>query len=155
MSASNPASDLLTFNAMPDIAATLRARSEKIVQRWTEKLNSANAAESKYLSFLSHDLRNNIGGSTLILQLLSEKLAASPEFEQDAADLRSLQQSIAYTIEGMDRLLQAERLRKDAVLLKLAPVKLRPLASELIGHVTATARDKGLRVENLVPPAAA
>ena len=125
------------------------------VQSLVTQLRSATEAESKYLAFLSHDLRNNLNAVTLMLQGLSLGLADAPQFAEEARDVAALQQAVFETVEGMDRLLQAERLRKGAVELKVGPVDLRHLADEMIGQITRRAADKGLRVENAVPNGAA
>ena len=121
------------------------------VEQLAEQLKSAAAAESKYLSFLSHDLRNNLNAVTLTLQLLSMRLAAAPDFADAARDVRNLQRAVFETVDGMDRLLQAERLRKQKVALKLGPVDLRELADSVIGQARSKAEAKGLAVENAVP----
>ena len=121
----------------------------------TEKLRSASETESKYLTFLSHDLRNRLNSVTLTLEWLSKRLAEAPDFREEAGDLASLRNSVTETIEGMDRLLQAERLRKQAVELKLGAVNLHALTADLVVQVLRQAAGKGLRLENAVPPGAA
>jgi signal transduction histidine kinase len=117
-----------------------------------EQLKAAAVAESKYLAFLSHDLRNNLNGVTLMLEALRLRFADSPQTAEDAQEIDALQRAVHETVEGMDRLLQAERLRKQEIALKLGPVELRPLASVIIAPVTAKATEKGLRIVNEVPP---
>jgi signal transduction histidine kinase len=119
------------------------------------RLKSAAEAESKYLSYLSHDLRNNLNAVTLMLEGMGQSLADVPQFQEEARDVENLRNAVFETIGGMDRLLQAERLRKGAVTLQLAPVKLRPLAAEVLGQVARRAIDKGLRLDNAVPEDAA
>jgi signal transduction histidine kinase len=121
----------------------------------TEQLKSASETESKYLTFLSHDLRNKLNSVTLTLEWLSQRLSEAPEFREEAGDLASLRNSVAETIEGMDRLLQAERLRKQAVDLKLGPVNLHHLAGDLVAQALRQAVGKGLKLENAVPAGAA
>jgi signal transduction histidine kinase len=79
------------------------------------------------------------------------RLGTLPEFREELEDVDSLRRSVAETIEGMDRLLQAERLRKDAVTLKLGPVDLPALADDLLAQVARRAQEKGLRLVNAVP----
>jgi signal transduction histidine kinase len=119
------------------------------------RLKSSTEAESKYLSYLSHDLRNNLNAVTLMLQGLGQSLADAPQFAEEAKDVDDLRQAVFETIGGMDRLLHAERLRKGAVALKLAPVMLRPMAAEMLGQVARRAAEKGLVLENAVPDGAA
>lgn len=125
------------------------------VAHLAEKLKSASETESKYLTYLSHDLRNKLNSVTLTLEWLSQRLAESPDYREEAGDLASLRTSVVETIEGMDRLLQAERLRKQAVELKLGPVNLHHLAGDLVAQALRQAAGKGLRLENAVPPDAA
>ena len=126
------------------------------VRHLTERLQAAAAADSKFLAYLSHDLRNHLNGVTLWLQSLEQSLAAeAPRFDEEVRDVQALRRSVLETTEGMERLLQAERLRRRAVTLKLSPVDLRRLADELIAQVARAAEAKGLRVENAVPARAA
>ena len=120
----------------------------------TAELGSAAAAESKYLAFLSHDLRNSLNNVALTLELLSGSLGSRPEFREEAQDVATAHRAIFQTIDGMNRLLQAERLRKGAVQLKLGPVPLRQLADELIKQVAPQAREKPLTLDARVPAGA-
>jgi signal transduction histidine kinase len=125
------------------------------VRHLTEELRSAAATESKYLSFLSHDLRNNLNGVTLMLETLTHALGDAPQFAEAVEDIRALRRTVFETVTGMDRLLQAERLRKQAVTLKLGPVDLRRLAAEVTAQAAVAAREKGLAIETAVPAGAA
>jgi signal transduction histidine kinase len=125
------------------------------VHHLTDQLKFAAAAESKYLSFLSHDLRNNLNSATLMLDMLAENFQAMPQFQQEAEDIQSLRQSIFQTVAGMDRLLQAERLRKHAAALKLGPVDLHRLVQDLFPHIIPKALLKGIKLENAIPPGSA
>jgi signal transduction histidine kinase len=122
------------------------------VRYLTEQLRANASAESKYLSFLSHDLRNNLNTVTLTLESLSQQLMTSPEHADAVEEIERLRRSVFITIDGMNRLLQAERLRTQAVTLKLGPVDLHRLAAHLLSQVEQTASEKGLRLENAVPP---
>lgn len=121
------------------------------VQHLTEQLKAAAAAESKYLSYLSHDLRNNLNTATLMLDILSENFDALPQFSQQAQDIKFLRKSISQTVDGMDRLLQAERLRKHETALKLCAVDLRRLVDDQFPHLIGKALSKGITLENAVP----
>ena len=74
--------------------------------------------QSKYLSFLSHDLRNHLNHATLVLQLLGQRFRELPDCQDSVEDVDSIQRSILQTTTGMDRLLQAERLRKQSASLR-------------------------------------
>jgi signal transduction histidine kinase len=137
------------------IDTALQRGVASFVEYLSTQLRSANETESKYLSFLSHDLRNNLNGVTLTLEWLGERLAEMPELREEAHDLIALRQSVSETVEGMDRLLQAERLRREAVQLKKAPTDLVALLRDIAGQFSRKAADKGLRIEVTVPPGAA
>ena len=121
------------------------------VQHLGEELRASAEAESKYLSFLSHDLRNHLNGVGLMLEALRLRFVDAPQPAEELGEIDSLLRAVHETVEGMDRLLQAERLRKQAVKLKLGPVKLRELAATIIAPVEATASYKGVAIENEVP----
>ncbi len=118
----------------------------------TARIRSGAENELKYLSFLSHDLNNNLGSVTLFLQVLRQRLADFPEFAQDVPTLDQTQESILNTIGGMGRLLQAERLRKAGVAVKIVPINLHRLASNITQQATRQAEKKGLRVAVDIPP---
>jgi signal transduction histidine kinase len=149
----------LTFmDAIPvdmGVDTALHRGTMTYVRHLTEELGSAAAAESKFLAFLSHDLRNNLGGATLLLHTLEQRLAAHPQFAEELQDVRALRTSVQETVTGMERLLQAERLRRETVALQLAAVDLPRLVADLIGQVARAAEAKGVRVESAVPPNAA
>jgi signal transduction histidine kinase len=116
-----------------------------------QEVHGSLAAESRYLSFLAHDLRNNLNACTLTLELLRQRMLESPQFRDDAQDMESLQRSIAHTIEGMDRLLQAERLRRRAAQFHATPVHLSQVAGTIAHQLTPHAEQKGLLLEVSIP----
>jgi signal transduction histidine kinase len=116
-----------------------------------EQLRAAGEVQSRYLSYLSHDLRNNLNGCTLMLEVLRQRLDGLQGFEEDVQDIASVQRSVAETIAGMDRILQAERLRREAVRPKVVPVDLHALAHDLARQSSRQAEHKGIRVAVEVP----
>jgi len=146
--------EILAVNVAID--AALASGVSAFAEHRRTQLQSAAESESKFLSFLSHDVRNNLNAVTLMLDVLARRLSQREEFREDAEDLRALQRSILETTEGMDRLLDSERLRRGAVVLKLAPVRLRDLVEALLSSsFLRRAQAKGLTVENAMPAAAA
>lgn len=120
-----------------------------------DQIRAASEAQSKYLSFLSHDLRNHLNHATLILQLLGERLAEVPGCDDAVQDVHSIQQSIFQTTDGMDRLLHAERLRKGAYKPALATFALDGVFAELLKSAGPATQAKGLHVQVEVPQGAA
>jgi signal transduction histidine kinase len=122
------------------------------VNRQKAQLRSAAEAELKYLSFLSHDLNNNLSGVTLNLQVLRQRLEGLPQFGDDVDTLDAAQQSILETIGGMGRLLQSERLRKSGAEPERRPVDLRQVASHVARQAAPKGAAKAVGVAVEVPP---
>lgn len=111
-----------------------------------QQIQAATEVESKYLRFLSHDLRNNLNQVVLVLELLSRRLRGLPDFQEDLTDISSAHHTILNTITGMDALLQAERLRNGAVKSKAEPVQLLDVLNEVVRQGLVQARQKGLEL---------
>jgi signal transduction histidine kinase len=119
-----------------------------------EQLRAAGEVQSRYLSYLSHDLRNNLNGCTLMLEVLRQRLEGLEGFAEDVEDIASVQRSVSETIAGMDRILQAERLRRDAIQPKVQPVDLHALAHDVARQAGRQAEHKGIRLCLEVPAGA-
>lgn len=120
------------------------------VKHQADQLRSANQAEAKFLSFLSHDLRGQLNGISLTMEILKRRLINRAEFEEEVSDIRTLQSALVATVEGMQRLLQAERLRRAEP--KCGPVNLHALASDVALEFAHQAEHKGIKVSIDVPP---
>ena len=101
-------------------------------------------SELKYLSFLSHDLNNNLSAIHLHLDLLKERLSRSPDFSADVGELDLAQQSIRHTTEGMRRLLGHARVPNGNSDPCTRPVNLFELATSVVTRQRALACAKGL-----------
>ena len=119
-----------------------------------EQIRAASESQSKYMAFLSHDLRNHLNHATLVLQLLGQRLAEMPGCADCVEDVSSIQKSIAQTVGGMDRLLQAERLRNEAVQPRWEPLELKAALSEIAARLGHEAKGKGLSLVVDVPEGA-
>jgi signal transduction histidine kinase len=115
------------------------------------ELRAASEMEAKYLSYLSHDLRNNLNAVTLMLEVLHRRLHNVPEFKEDAEDVEALQRSISETVDGMDRLLQAERIRTKAVEARYTTVNLKDVAGHVLRQHQQSATTKNLEPVVTVP----
>jgi signal transduction histidine kinase len=136
------------------VDAALQGGIITFTQHLQQQIKASTEVQSSYLSFLSHDLRNHLNHATLRLQLLAAKLAQVPEFANSVEDIQSIKQAIFQTTAGMDRLLQAEQLRKDSIELRTDPVNLNLLISEVIKQVDHEAKSKGLELDTDVPEGA-
>lgn len=116
-----------------------------------EQLRAAVETEAKYLSFLSHDLRNSLNGISLVLEVLKRRLSGLPDFAEDIADIDGVQKSIGDTVAATERMLQAERLRKKAVKPEMREVNLHSLASEVVRQFAPQAQRNSVKLDVQVP----
>lgn len=116
-----------------------------------QQIKASTEVQSKYLSFLSHDLRNHLHHAMLHIQLLAMRLAKIPEYASNAVDLESVKRAILQTTMGMDRLLQCEQLRKTDVPHVAELVDLSSLLPQVVNQLAHEAKSKGLALELDVP----
>jgi signal transduction histidine kinase len=112
-----------------------------------QQIKAAAEIQSKYLSFLSHDLLNHLNHAMLHVQLLARKLASIPAYAGSVAELESVKRAILQTTTGMERLLQSEQLRKQPARHTTAPVDLNALLAEVAGQWMHEAQSKGLKID--------
>ncbi len=115
------------------------------------ELQALAEAQSKYLSFLSHDLRGGLNGVLLMLEVLRRDLVNESKYKESLDDLETMRRSILETVSTMDRFLHAERFRKGKVQVHVGPVKLHALISSLLQQFSYSASEKDLRLEMDVP----
>jgi len=134
------------------VDATIRRSVLAFVRDQTSEIQAVNEAQSKYLSFLSHDLRGGLNGVLLMLEVLRRQLRGHDQFADSLADLDVMKRSILETVGTMDRFLHAERFRKGKVLVKPAILKLGDLIPELVGQFSYHAKDKGVELTTHLAP---
>jgi signal transduction histidine kinase len=117
-----------------------------LVDQQKNQLRAAAETELKFLSFLSHDLNNNLNSVTLTLQALGLDLNRAGGFPEAEESLDRAQQCIHDTVMGMRRLLDHERLRKSGKAITLSPVDLHALATKILGQFSREADAKGARL---------
>lgn len=118
----------------------------RFVETLSRQLQSSSEAQSKYLSFLSHDLRGGLNGVFLMIEVLKRELAHESRLAETVEDLDVMRRSLLETVATMDRFLHAERFRKGKVQVRPAEVNLRNLLSEIAAHFSYQSRDKGIDV---------
>ncbi|MEA2735084.1 MAG: hypothetical protein QOE14_1535 [Humisphaera sp.] len=116
------------------------------VNQQKAELHALVEAQTKYLSFLSHDLRGGLNGVLLMIEVLKRDLQEQPKFARSLDDLDVMRRSILETVSTMDRFLHAERFRKGKVQVKLGDVSLRSLVNEIAGQFAYQANDKQLEI---------
>src|SRR5439155_23591269 len=119
-----------------------RRSTTAFVDHQTAQLKAATEAQSKYLSFLSHDLRGGLNGVFLMIEVLRRELVKEPKFAESLGDLDLMRRSIFETIGTMDRFLHAERFRKGKVQVKPARLDLRHVIAEAATQYSYQAKDK-------------
>ncbi len=135
-------------------AAALMATLDVVTQQTTlefvahqnQQLHAANEAQSKYLSFLSHDLRGGLNGVCLMIEVLRRELMNEEKFKGSVDDLDMMRRSIFETIATMDRFLHAERFRKGKVPFRPGRVNLKHMLMEVSAHLTYQAKDRGVEL---------
>lgn len=116
------------------------------VQHQSHQLQAATEAQSKYLSFLSHDLRGGLNGVFLMIEVLKRELKDQPQLSETVNDLDAMRRTLLETVGTMDRFLHAERFRKGKVQLKPGRIHLKHLLNETVSQFSYQARDKGLQL---------
>ena len=122
------------------------------IDHQNERLTSAADAETKFISFLSHDLRNSLNHVMLSVEMIRRKMGTQADIEEDVRELDALQRTIRQTVGGMERLLQWRRLREGGVDPRLEPVDLREVAMTAERDLAPEAHRKGIKVIVEVPP---
>ena len=132
----------VALNAALDVMA--RRSVHAFVDHQSRELQAATEAQSKYLSFLSHDLRGGLNGVFLMIEVLRRELAGEPRLAGTIQDLDAMRRSLMETVGTMDRFLHAERFRKGKVQTRPVRIKVKPLLEEVVAHFSYQAKDKGL-----------
>ena len=118
-------------------------------------LRAAAETELKFLSFLSHDMNNNLGNVTLALQILALELRAAGGFPAAEDALGVARKSIEATVKGMRQMLEHERLRQPGCPPAGVRVDVRAVAERVAGQFAHEATAKGTLVAVEVPPGTA
>jgi len=134
------------------IDAAVRGSVLAFADHQQQQIAAATEAQSKYLSFLSHDLRGGLNGIFLMIEVLRRELAGQPQLAEILQDLDSMRRSILETVGTMDRFLHAEKFRKGKVQVKPGPVSLSSLLGEIGSQFSYQAKDKGVELTVDAPP---
>jgi signal transduction histidine kinase len=123
-----------------------------MVEQQKIQLRAAAETELKFLSFLSHDLNNNLNSVTMMLQMHGSDLKRSGGFAEARESLATAEQMIHNTVAGMRRMLDHERLRKDYTGPTILPVDLHVLATKTVSQFRREATAKGIKLEVEIRP---
>jgi signal transduction histidine kinase len=139
------ADEMVALNAGLDVV--VRQAVVAFVSRQSTELQAATESQSKYLSFLSHDLRGGLNGVFLMIEVLKRELADEPRLAETMEDLDGMRRSLLETVGTMDRFLHAERFRKGKVQIRPSPMDLRTLLNEQVAQLSYQAKDKGIELK--------
>jgi len=139
LSALNLAVDVAVRRGVVSFAAEQRSELQAVVE-----------AQTKYLSFLSHDLRGGLNGVLLMIEVLRRDLVKEPKFSESLEDLDVMRRSILETVGTMDRFLHAERFRKGKVQVRPGKIDVKRLVNEVTTHFSYLAKDKKLALAHEV-----
>jgi len=117
-----------------------------LVDQQKAELRTAAERELKFLSFIAHDLNNNLNNVTMTLESVGMDIRATGRFADAEESLDRARQCIHDTVIGMRRMLDHERLRKSGDALKLSPVDLHALATKILGQFSREADIKGAQL---------
>ena len=107
-----------------------------------QQIKVSTEIQSRYLSFLSHDVRNHLNQALFHLQLLAARLAQTSEHADTVESIQSAKRAILQTTAGMDQLLQAEQLRHQPGDLNVHTVDLHLLLSEIAQQCSHQAQSR-------------
>ena len=116
------------------------------------RLRAAVDGQGKLLSFLSHDLRGNLNGVLLMVEVLKRELAGDARLAESVQDLGVMRQSVLGAVATMDRFLYAERFRAGRVQARPVSVDLRSALADALAAAERRAADKGVPLAVDVPP---
>jgi len=143
------ADEVLAISAAMDLS--VRRSVVRFVEHLSRQLQLASETQSKYLSFLSHDLRGGLNGVFLMIEVLKRELAGEERLRETLEDLDVMRRSLLETVATMDRFLHAERFRKGKVQIRPSSLNLRNLLTEIAAHFTYQSRDKNIEVRIEAP----
>ena len=104
-------------------------------------LRGETEATAKYLAFLSHDLRGNLNGAMLMIEVLRRDLQGDDRYAESVGDLDAMRQSMMGLVATMDRFLQAERLRNGRVEVSHCRIDLADFLGDQCRQIERQSRD--------------
>jgi signal transduction histidine kinase len=116
------------------------------VLKLQQQLKSSNEVQAKFLSFLNHDLRGELNGVLLTMELLKLQLSKEPRLAESVEDLDAMRRAILDAVGVMDRFVKAERLRHGRIQPKNVVVEIPQLLAEVAAEFATAAKAKGIKV---------
>jgi signal transduction histidine kinase len=117
-----------------------------LVDEKERHLRDAADRELKYLTFMSHDMNNQLSAVSLHLRLLKDALATSGQQPDMTSIIGTVLRGIDQTARSMRQLLDHESLRKGSLVARRTPVNLGTMLNTIAMEFGPLAREKDLKV---------
>lgn len=117
-----------------------------------QSLRAEASAMAKYLSFLSHDLRGGLNGVMLMIEVLKRELSSEQRLAPLLDDLDTMRRGVLDTVATMDRFLNAERMRRGKMPVKVEPVRLDHLIADLVKGLSYQLREHQVQLHTDIAP---
>jgi signal transduction histidine kinase len=134
-----------------DIDLMLQRSVIAMVEEQKIVLRAAAETELKFLSFLAHDMNNNLNNVNLQLSVLAVDLQETGASTEAQESLRLSQKSIEDTVHGMRAMLDHERMRKSDRRRAETAIDLYELAKVVAWQFANAAALKGVKIFVEVP----
>ena len=128
--------------------AAMRHSVKRFVDDQSRKIQAVNETHSKYLAYMSHDLRGGLNGVMLTADLLTRSLRDDETAHESVEDLRSMRGSIQETMQAMDAFLQGERLRHGHFTPSPVRSNLGDLVRRAVAQFPIQASRRGVKIES-------
>lgn len=142
-----PMTEHETIGLHSGLDVAMRQAAAEFAKHLSDEISSEAETMSKYLSFLSHDLRGGLNGAILMIEVLKRDLANEPKFASSMDDLDIVRRSMLETVATMDRFLHAERLRRGKMPVRIGEVDLNELLAHVVRNASYQLTDHKSRVE--------
>ncbi|HEX4054594.1 MAG TPA: HAMP domain-containing sensor histidine kinase [Tepidisphaeraceae bacterium] len=126
--------------------AAARRAVESFVSYQQREIQSSAEAQTKYLAFLSHDLRGSLNAVLLTMEVLRRDLSGVEKRRGMIKDLESMRRSILDTVGRMDLFVFADRLRQGKLQPKPGNINLAIIIPEIAAQFSEAAGEKGLEI---------
>ncbi len=140
----------LTLEEISGLNAGLDAAARRAVETFVgyqeREIQSSAEAQSKYLAFLSHDLRGSLNAILLMVEVLRRDLSKTEKRRGMIHDLASVRRSILDAVGRMDLFVFADRLRQGKVAPKPGDIDLAATIPEIVAEFSEAAGEKGLEI---------
>lgn len=124
---------------------------EETVAQRTAELSEANMVKDRFFSIIAHDLRGPLAGIASITDRVATDFS---HYNQEA--LREIFETMQSTSRGilrmLENLLEWARVQSGTIRQDLHPMDLHLVAAEILESYGGTAREKGVDLQNVVPP---